>query len=183
MLCLSIFALNKVSETLIIVKVRDKRFIAAHLGGPLSLDNHRLLMGWAIACAEHAVSLAESEVLDQRLIDALQVAKEWKDGTVKTGVAMKVARQTHSIARTISDPLLRSIARAIGQGVGTAHASDHSVGAALYALKAANYAGKSVYEELAWQDEQMENLPTQIKQLLKESRSLKQQSFKDLRDL
>ena len=161
----------------------EKRFIAEHREGPLTLENHQKLMGWAIACINHVLPLAGNYVLDERLSHALHVAKEWQNGNLKTGHAMKAAHGAHAAARNISDPLLKSIARAIGQGVSTAHMADHSVGAALYALKTVKYAGKSVDEERAWQDEQMENLPPQIKQLLIEFRDRKQQGFKDLRDL
>jgi hypothetical protein len=162
--------------------MREKRFIAEHRGGPLSLATHRNLMGWAIACAEHALLLVQNEVLDHRLVHALHVAREWKNGNVKTGFAMKAAHGAHAAARDISDPILKSVARAIGQGVSTAHMADHAVGAALYALKAVRYAGKSVDGEKAWQDEQMKNLPPEIIDLVRETRSRKQQGFKDLRE-
>jgi len=138
-------------------------------------------MGWAIACAEHALLLVNNPLTDQRLTQALYVAKEWQNGNSGTGAAMKAAYGAHAAARAIPDPVLRSVARAIGQCVSTAHMADHSIGAALYALKAARYAGGSINAELAWQDAQLKSLPPAIAALVLETRSLKQQAFKDLR--
>lgn len=162
--------------------MRNKKFVTAQRGGALSLDNHRALMHWAIACAEHVLLLAEGQPIDNRLTHALYIAKEWKKGNVKTGSAMQAARDAHASARNTTNPILKSIARSIGQAVSTAHMADHSVGAALYALKAVRQAGKSVDDETAWQDEQMKNLPHEIIHLIKEARTEKKQGFKDLRD-
>ncbi len=49
-------------------------FIAEHRGGPLTKENHRELMKWAIICAEHVLYLLNNEI-DEKLIYALHVAK------------------------------------------------------------------------------------------------------------
>ncbi|NTW31286.1 MAG: hypothetical protein HGB12_01400, partial [Bacteroidetes bacterium] len=72
----------------------------------------------------------------------------------------------------------KAIARAAGQVVATAHMSDHSLGAAVYALLAVNYAGKSVDAERKWQNEQ---LPSEIRELVLTTRSRKEKVFKGLR--
>lgn len=48
--------------------MRNKSFVAEHRGGELTLDNHRGLMNWAIACSEHVVEQLNEENLDIRLI-------------------------------------------------------------------------------------------------------------------
>ena len=37
-------------------------FIAEHRGGPLTKDNHRKLIKWAIECSEHVLSLIDKEI-------------------------------------------------------------------------------------------------------------------------
>jgi hypothetical protein len=53
--------------------------------------------------------------------------------------------------------------------------ADHSLGAALYALKAVKNAGRSTDAERKWQKEQ---LPSEIKELVLTSMSSKETSFK-----
>lgn len=139
--------------------MRDKRFIAEHRAGPLKKEQHYQLMTWACACVEHVVPLSGKKI-DERLTQALQVAKEWIKGTSSVGNARKAAVQAHAVARESSDPIFIAIARSVGHAVATAHMADHSLGATWYALKAVKHAGKSVDTERQWQNEQ---LPLEIK--------------------
>ena len=135
--------------------MRDKRFVAQHRGGPLDKANHRKLMKWARGCSEHVLPLIDN-ILDQRLTYALHIAKEWENENASVGEAMKVSLAAHAVARESTDPVLIAVARAIGQTVATAHMADHSLGGALYALKAVNLAGKSIEQERAWQNKQIQ---------------------------
>jgi hypothetical protein len=134
--------------------MRDKRFIAEHRGGPLKKEQHYQLITWACTCAEHVLPLS-CETIDDRLKNALLIAREWAQGDTSTGEAMRASVSAHTVARASSDPTAIAVARSVGQAVATAHMADHSLGAAWYALKAVNYAGKSVIEERRWQDEQL----------------------------
>jgi hypothetical protein len=142
--------------------LRDKRFIAEHRGGPLKKERHYLVMRWACDCAEHVLPLF-GEIIDDRLQNALTVAKEWKSGNASVGDAMKASAAAHAAARESSDPAAVAVARSVGQAVATAHMADHALGAAWYALKAVNHAGQSTDAERRWQDE---HLPPQIKDLI-----------------
>jgi len=144
------------------VKMRDKRFIAEHRGGPLKKEQHYLLIQWACDCAEHVFHLF-GENIDDRLKNALNVAKEWKQGNASVGDARKAAVDAHAVARESSNPMAIAVARSVGHAVATAHMADHSLGAAWYALKAVKNAGKSIDAERKWQDEQ---LPSEIKVLI-----------------
>lgn len=95
---------------------------------------------------------------------------------------MKAARQTHAYAREITGPILKSFTRSIGQAVSTAHMADHCLGASLYALMAVKLSGRSVEEEIAWQDEKLKDLSPEMIFLIKETRDVKKQAFKDLRN-
>lgn len=134
--------------------MRDRRFIAEHRGGLLKKDHHRQLIIWACKCCEHVLPLC-TETLDERLINALIIAKEWAVGNAKTGHAMKASVSSHVVAREAANPVTIAVARSIGHAVATAHMADHSLGAAIYALKAVKFAGKSIDAERKWQNEQL----------------------------
>lgn len=136
-------------------------FIAEHRGGPLTQENHRHLIGWAIKCSEHVLSLIEGKT-DQRLMHALSIAKKWESGQVPTGMAMKASLEAHAVARESSDPVVKAVARSIGQTVATAHMADHSLGGAFFALKAIKYAGREIQKERDWQIRKLSELPPEI---------------------
>jgi hypothetical protein len=158
------------------IHMRDKRFIAEHRGGLLIMDHHKQLIKWACRCSEHVLPLLFEKV-DERLINALFIAKEWAAGNAKTGDAMKASVRSHAVARESVNPVAIAIARSIGQAVATAHMADHSLGAAIYALKAVKLAGKSIDAERKWQNKQ---LPSEIRELILPTRTEKEHLFKDL---
>ncbi len=157
--------------------MRDKRFVAEHRDGPLTKENHRKLIKWAIECSEHVLPLI-GEDPDGSLIHALHVAGEWEKGNASTGAAMKASLDAHAAARETSDPVKIAVARSVGHAVATAHMADHSPGAALYALKAVKYAGKSIDEERDWQKIQLQQLPSEIVELVISVMMKKAKSFK-----
>lgn len=134
--------------------MRDTRFVAVHRGGPLTKDHHHQVIRWARECSKHVVSLIDQEI-DQRLIHALYVAKEWEHEKVTVGEARKAAVGAIAVAHESSDPVITAVARSIGHAVATAHMADHATGAAEYALKAVKISGKSIEEERKWQDEKL----------------------------
>jgi hypothetical protein len=146
--------------------MRDKRFIAEHRGGPLRKEQHYQLMKWGCDCSEHVMPLF-GETIDKRLLNALHVAKMWKQGHASVGDARKASVEAHAVARESSNPTAIAVARSIGHAVATAHMADHSLGAAWYALKAVEHAGKSRDAERKWQDDR---LPSEIKELVSTAR-------------
>ena len=153
--------------------MRDKRFIVQHRGGPLTKKAHRLLMLWACRCVGHVLPLLDKEP-DHRLTNALLTGKDWMEGNATMGDAMKASVQAHAAAREETDPITVAIARAAGHAVATAHMADHSLGGALYALKAVKTAGGPVAPEREWQNKQ---LPAAIKQLVLTARVPKEKAF------
>lgn len=149
--------------------MRDTRFIAVHRGGPLEKEQHYQLLQWACDCSEHVLPLF-GEPLDERLRHALQVAQEWKQGMASVGDARKASVEAHAVARDTSNATAKAVARSVGHAVATAHMADHSLGAAWYALKAVEHAGKSRDAERKWQDDL---LPSEIKELVITSRARK----------
>lgn len=126
------------------LSMRDRRFIAAHRGGPLDMASHRKLAAWAALCAERAV---ERFCEDERPRLAVAAARAWARGEVKPGFCMNAAVTSHAAAREAKTKESIAAARAAGHAAATAHAADHSLGAALYAAKAAD----NPESELDWQ--------------------------------
>jgi hypothetical protein len=147
--------------------MRDKRFVAEHRGGSLSPDEHHLLMTWACECARHVVRWYGAKI-DERLQDALRVAADWNRGKASVGEARAASVNAIAAAREASTPSAIAVARSVGHAVATAHMADHSLGAALYALKAAKSAGRSAEAERRWQDDR---LPSTIRDLVLTARA------------
>ena len=145
--------------------MRDKRFIAVHRGGLLLPEHHRLLMRWAIVCAEHLLPLYGQPPGEQLLL-ALSVARRWADGAATVGEARKASVACLSLARECSDPVAVSVVRAVGHAVATAHMADHALGPAWYGMKAVKAAGLPLEPERTWQNEQ---LPPEIRELVLET--------------
>lgn len=135
--------------------MRDARFIAMHRGGPLDRDSHVFLARWAADCASRVLQFLTRCSDDPRPREALEIARAWANGEVKTGAAMKASVAAHAAARSVTDGAATAAARAAGQAVATAHAADHSMGAALYALKAIGAAGLAIETEWEWQLSQL----------------------------
>jgi hypothetical protein len=141
--------------------MRDRRFVAAHRGGPLDRAGHAFLARWAADCADVVLPLFERETADPRPREALATARAWAEGAVRTGVAMKAAVAAHAAAREASDPAAVAAARAAGHAVATAHAADHSMGALLYALKALALTGGAVDAE---RRRRLDQLPSMLRE-------------------
>ena len=142
--------------------MRDRRFVAVHRGGPLTIAKHRLLALWAADCAEHVLPLFEESNSDIRPRRAIEVARAWARGEVSVGAAHKAAVSAHAAARETANKSAIAAARAAGHAAATAHMADHSLGPAIYALKAVNAAGASPDAERAWQ---VDRLPDQVRAL------------------
>ena len=148
--------------------MRDRRFVAAHRGGPLALAEHRLLAAWAAECAEHLLPIFERYSADDRPRQAITIGRAWVRGEVKTGVAQRAAVAAHAAAREVTDPAAVAVARAAGHAVATAHFADHShqlrlLGPAIYGAKAVEAAGGSADDERAWQ---LDRLPEEVRELV-----------------
>ena len=154
--------------------MRDKRFVAEHRGGPLKKEQHYQLIQWACECSEHVMHLLGDEV-DERLTEALTIARAWRLGKASVGDARAASVAAHAVARESTNPTAIAVARSVGHAVATAHMADHSLGAALYALKAVKSVGGSIESEKNWQVEQ---LPQDIKELVLTAMVKKEKHFK-----
>ena len=152
---------------MILPSVRDPRLITIRRGGLLNDADHQLLALWAAQCAEHVLELFEAEQpSDTRPRDAIDAARAWArgemtmmDARARGGHAMSAARPLQGAARFA--------AYAAGQAACVGHVAEHDLGAAAYAIKAAQAADPSDLtagrRERDWQRDQ---LPEQVRALV-----------------
>jgi len=96
---------------------------------------------------------------DHRPRQAIETLRTWiNTGVFKMAIIRKASLASHAAAREVGeDNAARSVARAAGQAVATAHVPTHSIGAAIYALQAihrvtdASDADAAVAKERDWQ--------------------------------
>ena len=161
---------------MILPKDRDPRFITIRRGGTLTDSNHHLLALWAAACAEHVLPLFESvRPDDPRPCQAIKAARAWTRGELKMmetralgGHAMGAARDLHGAARFA--------AYAAVQAAVVAHVAAHELGAAAYAIKAAQAAASEDERERAGSQEcqwQRDQLPDAIRDLVLDDQRLR----------
>jgi hypothetical protein len=154
--------------------MRDSRFVTELRGGSLNRFQHRQLMTWACACVNHALHLYGRDS-EERIRRALGVGEAWGAGQASVGEARKASVNMLALARELTNPVQIALVRAAGHAVATAHMADHSMGGALYALKAVNCAGECMDVERNWQTEQ---LPLEVRDFVLEVMSQKAAHFK-----
>jgi hypothetical protein len=118
----------------------DLRLVTLRRGGTLTDDDHRRLALWAAECAAHVLHLFEAErPADARPRQALEAVRAWVRGELPMmrtraagGHAMGAARELRGAPRFA--------AYAAGQAAVVAHVAAHDLGAAAYAIKAAQAA-------------------------------------------
>ncbi|MGO4597731.1 putative immunity protein [Terrabacter sp. 2RAF25] len=144
---------------MILPDVRDPRLVTIRRGGALTDEDHRLLALWAATCAEHVLPLFEQEEpTDKRPREAVEAARAWAAGEMR----MMDARARGGHAMGAARPLrgaARFAAYAAGQAACVGHVPEHDLGAAAYAIKAAQAAdqrgGGAGRRERDWQRDQL----------------------------
>lgn len=126
----------------------------------VSKTDHKILAVWAIDCVERVLPyFKEKYPKDHRPQLAIEILQTWiKTGVFKMAVIRNASLTSHAAAREVGeDNAARSVARAAGQAVATAHVPTHSRGAAIYALQAihratnTNDADAAVAKDRDWQ--------------------------------
>jgi hypothetical protein len=158
---------------MILPKVRDPRFVTARRGGTLTDENHHLLAKWAADCAEHVLAHFESaRPGDDRPRRAIELARAWARGEVTMTEARTAAGHANAAARDLAGAP-RHAAFAAAQAAAVAHVAAHELGAAAYAIKAAQAAGAAGDEgrrECRWQ---RARLPEAIRELVLDDQRLR----------
>ena len=141
---------------------RDPRLTTIRRGGSLSDEHHRLLAEWALRCAEHVLPLFEAHRPgDHRPREAIALGRAWIRGEARMNEA-RLALRAHAVARGLPDAP-RFAVLAAGQAAAVAHVAAHDLGAAAYAIRAAEAAApppdaaRARAEEREWQRSQLPN--------------------------
>jgi hypothetical protein len=124
-----------------------RKSLAEILNRPLSdLKGHQAFKSdqkklalWAADCAENVLPFFEEKYPnDERPRKAIAACRTWAaTGVFKMAVIRKASLDSHAAARVAEkDSAPCYAARAAGQAVATAHVPTHSMGAAVYAIKA-----------------------------------------------
>jgi hypothetical protein len=101
--------------------------------------DQKTLAVWAIECAERVMPHFEkARPDDSRPRQALETLQKWIDTSeFSMSVIRGASLASHAAAREVGeDTAARSVARAAGQAVATAHVSTHAYGPAIYAQQA-----------------------------------------------
>jgi hypothetical protein len=153
----------------ILPKDRDPRLITIRRGGTLTDEDHRLLTEWAVQCAEHVLPFFEAERPgDERLRHALEMGRGWIRGEVSMMDSRAAAFESNAAARGLADPA-KFAALSTGQASAVPHVAAHDLGAAAYAIRAAQAAAPPAESEavrLRERDWQRERIPAGLHQLV-----------------
>jgi hypothetical protein len=161
---------------MILTQPRDPRFITIRRGGTLSDADHRLLALWAAACAEHVLHFfEEAQPQDDGPRRAIEQCRAWVRGEIMMRQAREAAYYANAAARDLSGAP-RYAAYAAGQAAAVAHVAAHELGAAAYAIRAAQAAAPEGGQEDAGRQEcqwQREQLPDEIRELVLDDQRLR----------
>ncbi len=160
----------------ILPKIRDPRFITVRRGGTLQDDDHRLLAMWAADRAEHVLHhFEQAQPTDDRPRRAIDLGRAWARGEIPWSEARTAAGHANAAARDLRGAA-RHAAYAAGQAAAVGHVAAHELGAAAYAIKAAQAAASGDDGEAArlvecqWQRAQ---LPDAILELVLDDQRLR----------
>jgi Imm-5 like putative immunity protein len=160
----------------ILPKIRDPRFITVRRGGSLQDDDHHLLAIWAADCAGHVLHHFEgARPKDDRPRQAIDLARAWAGGESTMTEARTAAGHANAAARDLTGPA-RHAAYAAGQAAAVAHVAAHELGAAAYAIRAAQAAAAQEDAEEAGRLEcrwQRAQLPGEIRDLVLDDQRLR----------
>jgi hypothetical protein len=161
---------------MILPKIRDPRFITVRRGGSLQDDDHRRLAIWAGACAEHVLHHFEHvRPHDGRPRRAIDLGRAWARGEVTWWEARAAGGHANAAARDLRGAA-RHAAYAAGQAAAVGHVAAHELGAAAYAIRAAQAAAadddrvEAGRLECRWQRDQ---LPPEIRDLVLDDQRLR----------
>jgi len=158
---------------MILPKIRDPRFITKRRGGTLTDEDHHLLAIWAADCMEHVLHLFEQvKPDDDRPRRAIELGRAWARGEISWWDARSAGGHANAAARDLKG----APRNAAGQAAAVCHVAAHELGAAAYAIRAAQAAAAQDQQheagrlECQWQREQ---LPGPIRDLVLDDERLR----------
>lgn len=124
----------------------------------LSITDRRLVAGWAADCAQRVLPVFEAETSsDDRPRDAIARARAFAGGGLDAAGEIRRRFLAHRAAHSVNSPAAKTAAWPAAQASAVAHMGVHALGAAAYAVKAAELRspGEGGAAEVSWQLEHM----------------------------
>ncbi|MGB9960346.1 MAG: putative immunity protein [Candidatus Bathyarchaeales archaeon] len=132
----------------------------------------KILAFWAADCAEHVLNYFEEKYLnDDRPRKAIEACRKWAaTGALNLAEIRKFSLDAHAAAKTAKEDDAKYAAHAAGQAVATAHCATHSLGAAIYGIRAAavhsSILSDGLVKEFNWQMERLRQIKLATSQLV-----------------
>lgn len=115
---------------------RDSQCLQA-LINLIQLQNHRVLVMWALDCAKLTLEQFEEKYPDERRPrTCLELCEAWARGKIKMPVAKRAILDSHAVAKVIVDREYGALCHAIGHAGATVHVETHALGLPFYELTA-----------------------------------------------
>lgn len=115
---------------------RDSQCLQA-LINLIQLQNHRVLVMWALDCAKLTLEQFEAKYPDERRPrTCLELCEAWARGKIKMPIAKRAILDSHAVAKEIVDREYGALCHAIGHAGATVHVETHALGLSIYELTA-----------------------------------------------
>ncbi|MDY0235230.1 MAG: hypothetical protein RBR71_04350 [Gudongella sp.] len=118
----------------------------------MELQNHRIMVMWALDCASIALKNFEDKYPDEkRPRICLEMCDDWARGKVKMPEAKRSILDCHAVVNGINDSEYQALCHAIGQAGSTIHVKSHALGLPIYELTAIvlRYGEKDFYKPVS----------------------------------
>lgn len=103
----------------------------------IQLQNHRVLVMWALDCAKLPLEQFETKYPDERRPRiCLELCEDWARGKIKMQEAKHAILDSHAVTKEIDDPEYGALCHAIGHAGATVHVETHALGLPMYELTA-----------------------------------------------
>ncbi len=103
----------------------------------IQLQNHRVMVMWALDCAQLTLQQFEARYPDEpRPRTCLELSEAWARGQIKMPAAKRAILDAHAVAKTINHQEYGALCHAIGHAGATVHTETHALGLPFYELTA-----------------------------------------------
>lgn len=171
----------------------------------IQIQNHRILVMWALDCAKLPMEQFEAKYTgERRPRTCLELCEAWARGKIKMPIAKRSILDAHAVAKTIDDSEYGALCHAIGHAGATVHVETHALGLPIYELTALvlkyrkdnfqktvsekinYYYNRLLYWQentdklgLGWADFLLDDTSPNKERILSEKRKLKQQRLRE----
>ena len=101
----------------------------------IQLQNHRVLIMWALNCAKIPLKQFEAKYQHERRPRiCLELSEKWARGKIKMPEAKRAILDAHAVAKEIDDEIYGALCHSIGHAGATVHTETHALGLPIYEL-------------------------------------------------